>query len=275
MERFIAYIDEAGDEGFGKLKPTSQGGGQSTWLIIGAMIVQASDDDSVVAWKSGIRDRFPNRKSPDLHWKHLNHDQRVVVSKCLAELPLKGALALSDKKTIPGSSFERTFKRPGYLYNYLTRWLLERIIVWCIHASSPSPATLDIVFSKRSGTNYEKMKNYLRLLAGDGDMYKAPRQTNWSVLNIENIQVEDHSKRAGLQLADCITSAFFTALERNQYGNIEESYAKRLIPNLITTPSGAVGDAGLTVVPGLHRARPDPEQSAFIQTCWNGRAPGP
>ena len=45
--RFIAYVDEAGDEGFGKFKLPGQLGGQSTWLILGAMIVDAKHDFQV------------------------------------------------------------------------------------------------------------------------------------------------------------------------------------------------------------------------------------
>jgi magnesium chelatase family protein len=44
MADFIAYIDEAGDEGFGKLAAQGPGGGQSRWLVIGACIMRLSND---------------------------------------------------------------------------------------------------------------------------------------------------------------------------------------------------------------------------------------
>jgi len=38
MKEYVAYIDEAGDEGFGKLA-AGPVGGQSRWLVLGACIV--------------------------------------------------------------------------------------------------------------------------------------------------------------------------------------------------------------------------------------------
>ena len=95
---------------------------------------------------------------------------------------------------------------------------------------------------------------------------------NRSVLDIEGIKVEDHSNWSGLQLSDCITSAFFTALEPNGYGNIETSYAERLIDTLIKDGQVQVQvqNAGLTVVPGLHAASPNPNQRHFLDRCWEG-----
>jgi len=110
----------------------------------------------------------------------------------------------------------------------------------------------------------------LDCLARNGEVCKSPRRTNWPVLDIKGIRVENHSQRAGLQLSDCITRAFFTALEPNRYGNIETSHAKRLIGKLITAGQGRVGDAGLTVVPGLHKASPRTDQRQFLDHCWEG-----
>ena len=275
MSEFIAYIDEAGDEGFGKLRNPAGGGGQSSWLILGAMIVAAVDDPLVPQWKREIRSRFPTMQSPDLHWSRLGHDKRVVVSSDLSVLPMRAALTLSHKVTISGSRWEGTFKRPGYLYNYLTRWLLERLIDWCERQSRSDKTSLRVVFSKRRGTNYGEMKRYLHKLSDNCDKFRSPRNTNWSVLDIEGIEVEDHSKRAGLQLADCVTSAFFTALEPNRYGNTEPSYAQRLIGNLIKNEAGQTVNTGLTVVPGLHAAAPNEPQLRFLRKCWGGWTPGP
>ena len=170
---FIAYIDEAGDDGLGKLKGPAQSGGQSSWLILGAMIVPADRDRLVPSWKREIRARFPTKQSRDLHWRKLNHNQRVVVSSDLASLPIHAALALSHKVAIPGSPHEETFKKPGYLYNHLIRWLLERLIDWCERQSPAGQASLRVVFSKRRGTDYETMKDCLnRLSRGQGQVPK-------------------------------------------------------------------------------------------------------
>jgi len=55
--RFVAYIDEAGDEGLGKLKVTGSGG-QSKWLVIGGILVRDDHDVQLPAWRDGIMDLF-------------------------------------------------------------------------------------------------------------------------------------------------------------------------------------------------------------------------
>lgn len=267
MKTYIAYIDEAGDEGFGKLRVVAERGGQSMWLILGAVVVNSDYDRELPALRDHIRSFFPEKKERHLHWVNFNHDQRIVVVNEMAKLKLGICLTLSHKVTIPGSKFAKTFSQPQYLYNYLVRWLLERLITAVEKAAHPEPAQLKLVFSKRGGTNYQVMAEYLTKLARGQDLIKAPRRTNWSVLDIENMRVEQHSKMAGLQLADCATSAFFKALEPNRFGNCEPAYATRLIPNLIKL-NGRVDNAGLTVVPNMRAANCDDGQMEFLRACW-------
>ncbi|KAF0178971.1 MAG: hypothetical protein FD124_528 [Alphaproteobacteria bacterium] len=271
MRHYYAYIDEAGDEGFGKLKTGDATGGQSMWLALGAIVVRAENNLRVIPWRDEILALFPGKK--DLHWKNLKHDQKKVVCRSLADRKLGIALAMSHKITIPGGRYEALFKQPQHLYNYLVRWLLERLIVACELAAAPEPACLHLVFSRRGGTNYTVMRKYLTFLADGRDLIKAPRRTNWGVLDIDGIEVEDHSKKAGLQLADCVTSAFFQAVEPNRFDDTEPSYALTLAPRLI---KGRTGTDGLTVVPNIVKARCRPSQADFIRECWrkSGQAPG-
>lgn len=267
MQHYYAYIDEAGDEGFGKLRNLATRGGQSTWLMIGAIIVTEENDKLLPAWRDELRAKFPQKRHDHLHWANLNHDQRVVVAQGLADKKLGVALTMSHKVTIPGSLREAQFKKPQFLYNYLVRWLLERLITACQAHAAPEAARLHLTFSRRRGTDYIYMRDYLRKLANKQDVVKAPRVTDWAVLDIEKIKVENHAKRAGLQLADCATSAFFNALEPNQFGNTEPAYAMRLARNLLHT-SGKVQGEGLTVVPNIGFARCDAQQIAFLRSCW-------
>ena len=50
MKHYTAYVDEAGDEGFGKLAGPAQGG-QSRWLVIGACVVEREYDLEMPAWR--------------------------------------------------------------------------------------------------------------------------------------------------------------------------------------------------------------------------------
>lgn len=275
MPGFTLYIDEAGDEGFGKLRRPEGGGGQSRWLIIGGFVVRDSNNNQTASWRDGINSRFPQKKSRDLHWRDFKHEQKVVVASELAKLPIGICIAASHKVTIPGSRYQDTFKQKGYLYNYLVRWQLERVIDAVQRASQEEQAVLRIVFSRRGGTNYQTMAEYLEKLRDGMDVIKSPRQTNWSVLDVKNIRVENHSKSPGLQLADCVTSSFFSGLEPNAYGNTESRYGRILSPKLLRRNQDAL-DEGLTIVPSLGSGKCSEEQIQFIQSCRtvSGQVPG-
>ena len=227
-------------------------------------------------WRNEIRVRFENKKTPDLHFRTLNHEQKVFTCQSIASQDIALAFTISDKSTIAGGRYEKLFKSKGYLYNYLVRWLLERLVSACKAASDEKLCSLRVVFSRRAGTDYASMKSYLAKLALGQDVYKAPRTTDWSVLDIGGIEVENHSKRAGLQLVDCATSAIFAGLEPDAFGNIESRYGLLLRDKLIRTGTGLAYNAGLTVVPNFP-GRCTAEQAAFVRavTAVSGQAPGP
>ncbi len=261
MHHFTVYIDEAGDEGFGKLA-AGPVGGQSRWLILGACIVSRENDLKLPRWRDQILERFPRKQKRDLHFRDLKHEQKIVVCQEIAKLPLGACLTLSHKVTISGSDFEDTFKKKGYLYNFMIRWLLERVTTAC--SSKDSSCSIKLVFSRRGGTDYKSMKEYLELMRDGREALRPVRSINWNVLDIDAIAVENHSKWAGLQLADCIASAFFSAVEPNLYGNYEPNYALLLKRNLLRTKSNAL-NYGLTPVPSLDKSMPDTDQLRFFE----------
>jgi hypothetical protein len=108
------------------------------------------------------------------------------------------------------------------------------------------------------------MREYLELLRDGRDLYKSFRSINWDILHTDDIAVEAHGKWAGLQFADCITSAFFQALEPNRYGNYEPRYATALQPRLVRR-NGSALNTGLSVVPSAFKADCDDVQLAFLR----------
>ncbi len=266
---FIAYIDEAGDEGFGKLRKDGAPGGQSQWLAIGACLVLAENDSKLPALRDQILAKFPKRSARDLHFRDLNHEQKVVAAQEIAGFPLGAAVVLSNKSTIPGTKWANVFKTKGMLYNFLVRWLLERLTAECAAGAGAEPCRLKLVFSRRGGTDYHHMQDYLRLMRDGRELMRPVRSINWKVLIVNDLVVEDHSRWAGLQIADCITSAFWTALEPNVYGNHEPRYAETLRPKLIHKAGNALNH-GLTPVPSWYGARPSDAQKAFLLSFNKG-----
>ncbi len=264
----VAYVDEAGDEGFGKLRNPDQGG-QSNWLLLGAAIVRQSDDLSLPAWRNNILNRLNRQTRRDLHFKDLKHDQRVVASQELANNPIFSCVTFSHKITLPGTRWAVIFKQPGYLYNYMTRWLLERITTFCASDAAEQGlqcCNLKVVFSRRGGTNYQAMRGYMELMRDGRELIRPVRSIDWAVLDPANIVVENHSKWAGLQLADVVTSSFFAAVEPNRYGNFELSYADNLRNTVLRHGNGNALNYGITPVPSLGGCQANVDQRSFFES---------
>ena len=233
------------------------------------------NNGKTASWRDSINANFKHRHKRELHWRDFKHEQKVVIAKSISKLPIRIALAASHKTTIPGSRYQETFKKKGYLYNYLIRWQLERVISFVETLGPRDDERLGLSFSRRAGTDYESMKQYLMMLKHGLDIVKSPRSTNWDRLDFRRIRVENHSKSPGLQLADCITSSFFNGLEPNGYGYTEPRYGQILSNNLIRR-DGTAENEGFTIVPSLGHARCNEDQKAFILGCSRrgGQAPG-
>jgi hypothetical protein len=262
----IAYVDEAGDEGLGKLK-ADQPGGQSRWLLLGAAIMRGADDAGLPKSRDKILARFPKMQRRDLHFRDLKHEQKVVVSQEIAKLPIKACVTLSHKITLLGSRWEAKFKEQGHYYNFMTRWLLERVTAHCaVEARREGiQGRLKVVFSRRRGTDYESMAEYMRFMRDGKEKITPVRSIDWSVFDPADIAVENHSVRAGLQIADAVTSAFFQAVEPNVYGNYEPRYADALRDIVIRKRSSAL-NSGVTPVPSFMKCEADDAQMAFFRS---------
>ncbi len=264
-KEYVAYIDEAGDEGFGKLRDP-ENSGQSRWLLLGAAIFSAENDRKAPGWRNEIMQLFPKKKSRDLHFRFLNHDQRVVACDVLGQKPIGACVIASNKETLLDSPKKEVFKQKGYLYNYLVRFLLERVTdaVALKGKQSGESVNLKVVFSRRGGTDYKSMHEYLCLMRDRKEVQAPVRSVNWDVLDLDNIRVENHSVRAGLQIADVITSATYNALDPNQFGYIEPRYAMLLKQRYIKDKRRIL-NCGITLVPRLESCILSQQHHEFLE----------
>lgn len=277
---FTAYIDEAGDEGISKLRDKQNGvaNGQSRWLILGGILVSDETDKGLPKLRDDIVALFQNKKSRDLHFRELKHEQKVAAVDAVAEARLGVSCVCSCKSTLlDGGKFEALYQQKGHLYNYLTRFLLERLTTAVARqgAKLDVAAKLKVVFSRRMNTDYHAMREYLTLLRDGKEKIQPVRSIDWSVFSPDDIRVENHSKWAGLQIADVATSAMFNALEPNFYGKYEPRYALTLAKRMLSA-NKSVHNCGLTLIPRLDKCPLDKDQRAFVddlQRKW--QAPGP
>lgn len=254
---FIAYIDESGDDGLQNFRAPGATGGASRWLVISACVVRLSRDLEMVNWRNEILTRMPDKKSRDLHFAKLTHGQKVVAAQCLASKGVRAISVMSDKSTIPAEAYQDK----NQLYFYLTRYLIERISWLCRDLRPKVPegdGRVQIIFSRRGGMSYANFREYLERLRQD----RAVR-IHWPVIDVTRIDAQDHSRRAGLQLADVVASAFASGIEPNRYGNCEPRYAELLKP-IVFNRNGNYFSYGVKMVPPLESLQLSDEQNRFI-----------
>lgn len=99
----------------------------------------------------------------------------------------------------------------------------------------------EIVFSNRSNMSYDDIRDYLRLLIRqhDGDPQKV--QIAPTVIDPERIRSVEHSKLAGLQVADAVASGLHFAVKVNRYGETETGYLPHLKKSLYRHQKTALG----------------------------------
>ena len=154
---YVIYIDEAGDDGLGKLRAPLGATGQSRWFAVGATVVRQANDRKMVEWRDEILNAFPSRKSREIHFKNLKHDQRRFACQVLSNKQIGVAVVLSNKSTLLDirPDLLSVYKQKNHLHNYLTRWLLERVSrnIKTVHRGD-GPCRAKVVFSRRGGMSY-------------------------------------------------------------------------------------------------------------------------
>lgn len=244
---YVAYIDESGDDGLGVTFRAPGVQGASNWLVISAYLVRRSLDLDCVARRDEIVKGLPKKKTRELHFADLNHQQKLFAVQCLSQKPARAISILSNKTTIPAG----VYNDKNQLYFYLTRHLIERIS-WLSRDDRFNSKTKEgdgkvkIIFSRRGGMSYPDFKAYMLRLKADQTV-----QIHWPVIDINEIEAKDHSTRAGLQLADVIASAFASAVEPDNFGNCERRYAETLRP-IVYQRYGNYQSYGVKPLPWFH-----------------------
>jgi hypothetical protein len=137
------------------------------------------------------------------------------------------------------------------LYRYATRLLLERVS-WLCRDSLPRNSDIrvaEVIFSNRSNMSYEDLRNYIRLLLSRAGIDGVkPVQIDSLVIDPARIRAVEHSKLAGLQIADAVASGIHFSVKKNVYGEAEPSYLPHLA-RTIYRRNGVVFGYGLKLWP--------------------------
>jgi hypothetical protein len=219
---FVAYIDEAGDEGF------RFGKGSSEWFVLAAAITLKQIDLRTVQLVDRVRAELKIEPKKPLHFRDLKHEKRLVFIDEIANARVHTISVLIKKSLL---AEPEKFRLSNRLYFYATRLLFERISWYCEETRLPTwdgDGSVEIVFSNRSGMSYKEMCEYMELLKETSAVRDV--QIRWSVIRHEQIKAFSPPKRMGLLIADAVAGSFYEAVEPNAHGFTEDRYARMLKP---------------------------------------------
>jgi len=233
---YRVYVDESGDEGF---VFNADGSGSSRWLVLSAVVVRKKNDLSLVRLLESVRLLLGKPPKKALHFRDLKHEQRVPYVKQVAEAKIKTISVLIHKPSLRDP--EKFQAEKFLLYRYACRYLLERVSWLCRDRHNPGEGSgrADIIFSNRSIMSYDDLKTYLQILKTKSDPMRV--RIDWQIVDPGRVSAVEHSKLAGLQIADAVASSFFFAVNLNRYGEIEDKYARILMPQSYKHKGAVIG----------------------------------
>lgn len=224
MHSFNVYIDEAGDEGFDFTKRTPE------WFIISAVITRQENDLQVVSKiVKGTRTQFGYSATQEIHFRKLSHERKIAYLNNMSQGRIRIITVAIHK---PSLREQELFRQQNKLYFYACRFLLERVSWFCRDNFTPSKnkgdGTMQLIFSKRKNMSYKQLKEYFEHLYETQGFIDV--RIHWNTLNSTQIHALGASQSMGLQLADAAASTMYNALNKSDYGYVEDKYVKILQP---------------------------------------------
>lgn len=270
---YVAFIDEAGDDGLQHIR-SEDAPGASEWFILSAVLVRVERETETVSW---VRDLVSAMRQPqlsNLHFRTLREDRKEFICNRLATLPLRIFTVLSNKRNMQGyinnNAAAAKVNRTAWFYCWCSRMLLERITDYCARRTIRDFGMFRPVrfeFSSRGGVRLGEVRDYFSYLRDQstmGLMYNHWGDLAWSVVDVRLMVEYPNKARAGLQLADCVAGAFYNATELNATGQVNPTFAKALAPRVASNAHGNRFNYGLKMIPeGALRRLQAPQIQVF------------
>lgn len=259
--KYIAYIDESGDDGLMRVRPIDPVGG-SEWFILSAVVVPVEMQREAL-WVRNILSSLQQHLRREIHFQRFDDNSRLDICKALAALPIRCFAVVSNKRNMRGHKnpkAERVAYSAGrtWFYWWMTRLLLERVTDYCERRSVHEHGKAHLVrieFARRGGLRYAHCQGYfyhIRTQSKADALYLSQGDLKWSTVDpIGQIRVFYPIERAGLQLADVVAGAFMKAVAG------KPDFAMALEPRMAFNAAGNIFGYGLKLMPGgyLSRAR--------------------
>lgn len=236
---YVLYVDESGNDGYTTVRPIDPDGG-SEWFILAGVLLHAKNELKPVEWVREFKQQsIKGAQREDLHFMTLTDPQRISVCEFLATKHVRFFAVISNKRNMRGYRNPRAERHDtrNPLYPWMSRLLLERASNYCSARTIRDygeKRAMRIELASRGGLSLARMKVYLwdklRRQSQAGTTYLKRGEISWDVINPNEVAVFQAKRRAGLQLADIVASAFGQAMERKADGRVILDYASALRP---------------------------------------------
>jgi len=254
---YIAYIDEAGDDG---LRPKEPGElTASQWMVISAVLVKAASEPLVLDWVKQIVYKLQQHQLTHLHFRRLKDDKKDIVCTEIAGLNVRIFSVLSHKRNMIGYrnllAEKAKVNRTAWFYCWMSRLLLEKVTAYCGRRSVRDYGEKRLIrfeFSDRGGVKIDDIREYYKYLRGQsklGLMYHSAFDLDWSVFDEGELYTYPNQARAGLQLADSVASAFYVGLEPIGGMKTKPEFAKLLLPRIAADRNNCKYGFGVRTMP--------------------------
>lgn len=224
---FSVYVDESGDEGW-TFRTASGEKGSSTWLVLSAAVFRNDTEAQVVKCVDSIKDKLKKPMNKPLHFRDLDHEGKILCARAIGRSQLKAVTVAMYKPALVGL----TFQKKRFLYHYASKLLLERVSNLCTLRMAdttrpllPGNGTASVVFAHRRVYSQASFDEYLDKLKYNPE---SNCSINWSVIDTSRIKSAEPYTFKGLQVADTIASAVFSAIEPSPNGITEARYVSEL-----------------------------------------------
>lgn len=280
---FYLFVDEAGDEGLDRIRPT-YADGSSEYFVLCGILVRFSKYAELVQSFNRIKSRIGMASSDQIHFRDLNEEQKLIVISSLADLKFGLVAIVSNKHNMMGYRNMRCEaknlevirgrsrpRRYNWFYNGLFRYLLERASAECRRWTYPAYGevrSIKVVFSRRKEISYPQTRAYLyklKMQRRDRSYFNNRRQIDWSVVDISAIDSRKDKDEIGLQIADCAASAIYRSLDESWFGSVTPEYLELLSNKFIRTNT-TPWEYGFKLLPDLFREPLSAKQRLGLKT---------
>jgi len=243
---FVAFIDEAGDEGFKFVaRPARQ---SSEWFIMAGVVMRVNMVQMLDYALHQFREAWTGRGP--FHFRDADHHERLAFIEAIRSWPYHLVVVAVHKPGLLDSGLAR---HKHLLYQYTVKMLIERIS-WCsISHKGDQTAATRLILADRGQLRMNRLQAYLDLLKTTGRNHNI----RWSAIDVDLIEAAPMKAHTGLQVADVVAGSVEKALELSRHSTTEHRYVKLLRRRFYRRDSKCSGN-GLKVFPRWPDEADDP-----------------